>query len=87
MPRSSTAQTARTSPRLISAIALDIRQHWPSVSPYAEPYLSAMESLETIRDTYYADSAHSIILYFLSNATGWRGEDARRLKAELKSLL
>ena len=28
-----------------------------------------------------------IVRYFLSNATTWRGEDARRIKAELKALL
>lgn len=28
----------------------------------------------------------SIVLYFLSNATTWRGDDARRIKAELKKL-
>ena len=29
----------------------------------------------------------SIVLYFLANAQQWRGPDARRIKAELKSML
>ena len=33
---------------------------------------------------YFYDSMASVVAYFLSNATGWRGDDARRLKAELK---
>jgi hypothetical protein len=27
-----------------------------------------------------------MVLYFLANATTWRGEDAKRIKAELKKL-
>jgi hypothetical protein len=46
-----------------------------------------MGSLETLRDYYGADDARSIVLYFLSNATTWRGDDARRIKLELKSIL
>ena len=45
-----------------------------------------MGSLDSINDTYGYDDAKSVVLYFLSNATTWRGDDARRIKAELKSL-
>ena len=37
-------------------------------------------------DQYYNDSAKSVILYFLSNASSFRGERAKALKAELKAL-
>ena len=50
------------------------------------PYLGAMFSLDKITDPYGADSGKSIVLYFLSNATTWRGETAKRVKAELKKL-
>lgn len=73
--------------RRISAIAADISTSWPNVSPYARPYLDAMYDLYSINDRYYSDDARSIVLYFLSNAANWRGDDARRLKAELRSLL
>lgn len=74
------------SPRAISEIAAEIDEKWPKVSPAARPYLDAMYELETIDDKYLYDDAESIILYFLSNAAGWRGDDAKRIKKELKEL-
>lgn len=76
-----------SSVRSLSTIAADIRRHWPKVYFGAVPYLDAMSSLDSITDNYYYDSAESIVLYFLSNATTWKGYDARRIKAELKSML
>ena len=73
--------------RPLYEIAREIRKAWTKVSPYAEPYLEAMESLDSIDDNYYLDSGKSVVLYFLSNANTWRGEDARRIKAELKEML
>ena len=72
--------------RPLYEIAREIRKDWSPVSPYAKPYLDAMRELSSINDDYYADSARSVVLYFLSNAASWRGENARRIKAELKSL-
>jgi hypothetical protein len=46
-----------------------------------------MGSLDEITDNYGQDSAESIVLYFLSNATTWRGETARRIKTELKGFV
>lgn len=53
----------------------------------AKPYLDAMFSLKSIEDKYYFDDARSIITYFLCNASSWRGEKARQIKAELKGML
>ena len=72
--------------RPLHAIAREIRNDWGNVSPYAKPYLDAMATLNNIADQYYLDSAKSVVLYFLSNATSWRGEKARAIKAELKQL-
>lgn len=72
--------------RTIAAIARDISAHWPKVYFGAVPYLQAMHSLISIQDHYGCDDARGIVLYFLSNATTWKGEDARRIKAELKAL-
>ena len=72
--------------RPLRTIARDIRHHWPNVWFGAVPYLRAMAHLEGITDKYGSDDAKSIVLYFLSNATTWRGEHARRIKAELKKL-
>ena len=75
------------STRSIRDIAKEIQQDWTKVNYAAKPYLSAMMSLDKITDTYYADDAESVIRYFLSNATSWRGDTAKRIKAELNKLL
>ena len=72
--------------RPLYEIASEIRKDWSPVSPDAKPYLDAMRWMVSINDDYYADTATSVVLYFLSNAASWRGENARRIKAELKSL-
>jgi len=72
--------------RALRTIALEIYQTWPKVSPYAKPYLEAMTELDSIDQQYYFDTADSVVRYFLANAGGWRGEDARRIKAELKEM-
>lgn len=71
--------------RAIKDIAKEIRSDWKKPYFGAVPYLEAMETLNSIEDNYYLDSAKSIVLYFF-NATTWRGETARRIKAELKSM-
>lgn len=73
-------------PRPLHTIAAEIERTWSKVNYAARPYLDAMHALQAIGDTYGCDSAKSVVLYFLSNATSWRGDDARRIKAELKSL-
>ena len=73
--------------RSLSIIAVDITRTWTNVSLHAKPYLRAMRELDTLQDSYGADSARSIVAYFLSNAAGWRGEDARRIKKELNDML
>ena len=72
--------------RAIKDIAKEIRSDWKKPYFGAVPYLEAMETLNSIEDDYYLDSAKSIVLYFLANANTWRGETARRVKAELKSM-
>jgi hypothetical protein len=72
--------------RPIHTIASEILQDWKRPYFGAVPYLAAMQSLDTIDDDYGYDDARSIILYFMANATTWRGEKAREIKAELKAL-
>lgn len=76
-----------TQTRPLYEIAGEIHRTWPKVYFGAVPYLAAMGDLDSIRDSYGLDSADDIVRYFLSNATTWRGEDARRIKAELKAML
>ena len=73
--------------RELNTIAADIEQKWQNVNYAARPYLNAMHTLKSIDDKYYADSAESVVLYFLSNAKGWRGDNARTIKAELKAIV
>lgn len=73
--------------RPLYVIASEISRGWPKVYFGAVPYLRALHSLGDISENYGCDSAESVVLYFLSNATTWRGEEARRIKAELKSIL
>ena len=71
-------EVTATEPRALYEIARDIRNNWPKVNYAAVPYLEAMNDLDKISDKYMFDSGRSIVAYFLSNATTWRGEDARR---------
>jgi hypothetical protein len=72
--------------RSLSNIANDIKLDWKNVNYAAKPYLDAMSELESISDNYYYDTGKSVVLYFLSNASSWRGEKAKLIKAELKAL-
>lgn len=74
----------------LSRIADIIAQDWPVAGQMyfgAKPYHSAMYSLETMSDMYGADTARSIVAYFLGNATRWKGEVARAVKKELNARL
>lgn len=68
----------------LSELAAMARRDWRKVYFGAVPYLEVLSSLATIDDSYGADGARTIIIYFLSNASSWRGEVARQVKKELK---
>lgn len=74
-------------PRPLYDIAADIEANWPKVNYAAEPYLVALHQLALITDRYYSDTADDIVRRFVGNAGSWRGEHARRIKAELRDLL
>ena len=78
---------AQNQTRPLYEIAEDVVAHWGNVKYSAKPYLQAMFDLDKITDQYLYDDGASVVRYFLSNATGWRGEDAKRIKAELKGML
>lgn len=78
----------QTISRSISQIAREIRRDWGVKVHYsAKPYLDAMMALDGIGDAYGLDSGRSVVSYFLGNAGTYRGETARRVKAELKLML
>jgi hypothetical protein len=74
-------------PRSIATIAREIRRDWKAPYFGAVPYLDAMRELDTMQDKFMADSAKTIVTYFLSNAAQWRGPVAKRVKAELKAMM
>jgi hypothetical protein len=77
---------AKQTTRPLYEVAEEIRKDWKNVYFGAKPYLDAMSCLESINDNYGWDSGKSIILYFLANASSWRGETARRIKKELNAM-
>jgi hypothetical protein len=80
-----------TDTRTLSTIAREIAGDWAprgkGIYFGAVPYLQALAQLETVDDMYGADDARGIVRYFLCNATTWRGEVARRVKAELRGMV
>jgi hypothetical protein len=72
--------------QIADEIWLDWKKQGKGVNYAARPYLEAMGSLDKITDAYGMDSGKSIVLYFLSNASSYRGDKAKALKAELKAL-
>lgn len=75
--------------RTFQQIAKDIKSTWLNVYFGAVPYLEAMLELDTTDPDapYIFETARDMVTYFLANAQTFRGEDARRLKAELKSMI
>jgi hypothetical protein len=72
--------------RPLYEIAAEIRKDWKKVNYAAVPYLEAMETLNSINENYFNDTGKYVVLYFLGNAGAWRGETAKRVKAELKAM-
>lgn len=75
--------------RTFAEIAREIKQTWKNVYFGAKPYLQAMATIDSSDKNapYMLVTAENIVIYFLVNATYWRGEDAKRIKAELKSMI
>jgi hypothetical protein len=68
--------------KTVSQIAVEIKKNW--VKPYfgAVPYLNAM-----VYENYGFDGETSIVLYFLSNASTYRGVLAKEHKKQLKEIV
>lgn len=74
--------------RPIYEIAKEIKKEWGAKVYYgAAPYLDAMFYLAHPSDKYGFDTGSEILRYFLSNASTFRGENAKKLKAEIKEIL
>ena len=71
----------------VSEIAYAIAKDWKNISPYAADYLNDMKEINDIEGNYIHDSAKSVVLYFLANASSYRGESARAYKDLLKKMV
>lgn len=60
---------------------------WKEKFAYAVPYVHALMNCSKPTDMYGMDSARNLIPYLLGNLSTYRGETAKRLKAELKAML
>ena len=81
-------QLAQTLQKMtVSAIAEVIKRDWKKVYFGAVPYLQAMQTMTAISDNYGADDGRSIVAYFLSNASTYRGPIAKAVKKELNARL
>jgi hypothetical protein len=68
-------------------IAQEIRREWQRPYFGAVPYIDAMNSLRGVDQLYGVEPGVHIVRYFLANAGSWRGETARRIKDELRSMV
>lgn len=73
--------------RPLYVIGNEISRDWKKPYFGAKPYIAALQSLHYLSDSYGYDSAKSVVLYFLSNAGTWKGETAKRVKAELRAMV
>lgn len=77
--------------RPIYQIAEEIRKDWGAKMYFgAVPYVQAMNHISDIGEEpvpFVHDGGRDTVARFLCNAGTWRGETARRIKAELKAML
>jgi hypothetical protein len=73
--------------RPLHRIADEITSKWREPSYEARPYIYGLRHLATVEDKFGSDDAEEIILKFLGNARAWHGDDAKRIKAELRQIL
>lgn len=77
----------------INEIAAIISKDWKKVTkddmvhPYAKPYLAAMMCCENLNDSYIAEDCRTQVIYFLSNASYWKGTVAKEVKLYLNAIL
>lgn len=85
-------ETKAEGPRPLRVIAEEIFLAWDTMRNKGEMhpawgYADAMRSLDNLDQKYGADTARDVVRRFVGNAYGWRGETARRIKAELRGML
>lgn len=74
--------------RKIKEIAAEIQADWRVINNAgARDALDCMKKMDHITDRFGADpNGYSVVGAFLSNAIGWRGNVANRIKKELRQM-
>ena len=78
-----------TTKRTFADIAREIKTIWRKPYFGAVPYLDALEKINsTEKDApYLFETAGDLVPYLLANMSTFRGEDAKRIKNELKEMI
>jgi hypothetical protein len=85
-PTAPAASVENYKTKTLGELASKIRREWRDVNYAAKPYLEALSGIDE-SGMYGQDTWNSIVAYFLSNASGFRGEAAKVIKKELKRRL
>jgi hypothetical protein len=75
--------TAAPRPRTVQEITDEITDDWQSIPPRAAEIVDSLSTVEDIRERVYGEPAADLVRELLKLATGWHGETAVRIKAEL----
>ena len=73
--------------RPLREIAAEITADWTAYHDHAQPYIDALSKMHNATDRFGLGTGSNAIQGFLINAQTWRGEVARRVKAELRAIL
>jgi hypothetical protein len=63
-----------------------IRRNMANLGYAAKPYAQAILQMDAPTANYGLDDGKGICCYFLGNVQGWRGDEARQVKASIKKL-
>lgn len=77
----------KPTPRSLLVITEEIKKDWKNIPQHVRPYIEILATLNNPNDHYGYDLGKDLIKHFLTAARTWRGETARRVKQELKTML
>lgn len=74
--------------RSLREISFEIKSNWTAINNLAaRKALEDMSQIEDVSKPYGTDSnGYGVIGGFLTHASGWRGEVAKRIKEELRAM-
>jgi hypothetical protein len=87
MPKVAPAPLTRTLSAVAREILADHREQGKELYFGAVPYVRAMLALDALDDRFGDEKGADIVPYAVSNLSYWRGETARRVKAELNGAM